>query len=309
MTDDRSMPLLSVVIPTADRSDLVVRAVNSILSSANENVEVVVVDDASTDDTVVRLKAFEDDRLKIVELRSRSGANTARNAGADQSRAPLIAFLDSDDVFEAGRPDRLIHLFQSNPDLDAVMDEFKVWTGNRMRLAGQPNGVWRGGQLTMLLVAHAVPLTNSALTLRRSVFEAVGGFDIAFNRQQDRDLLLRVAQSYSIAFGTGQDVAKYQIVRSMSRKHDGYIEAFDRLVGNHPAFLSLQLRDLVGYLTVRGILKAAAQCNFGAAWREIRALRRAEHLPLGLFQSLACYPAGRRFRKSTRRLAKEPQAT
>jgi glycosyltransferase involved in cell wall biosynthesis len=309
LTNQEATPSLSVVIPTANRAKLVVRAVESVLSAAGSDVEVVVADDASTDDTVDCLKGLQDPRLHIVELPQRSGANTARNAGAQASRAPLLAFLDSDDVFEPGRSERLIRLFAETPDLDAVMDDFKVWTGDRVRLAGQPGGVWRGDRLTLLLIAHAVPLTNSALTIRRSVFDEVGGFDVAFNRQQDRDILLRVARSHAVACGTGQDVAKYQIVRSMSRNHDGYIEAFDMLVGNHPAFLSPEFRDLVGYLTARGIVKAIAQGDLPAAWREMRALRQARHLPFGFIGALVRYPAGRRFRRATRQSAKAVPTT
>jgi len=303
MTVDRLKPALSVIIPTADRAELVTRAVASVLSAREASVEIIVVDDASTDATVERLNQISDPRVRILELEHRSGANTARNKGAEASRAPLLAFLDSDDVFEPGRPNRLIQLFHDKPDLDAAMDDFTVWTGDRARLAGQPGGIWRGEPLTLLLVAHAVPLTNSALTMRREVFNAVGGFDVAFNRQQDRDLLLRVARSHVVAFGTGQDVAKHQIVRSMSRKHDGYIEAFDMLVGNHPTFMSPDLRDLVGYLTVRGIVKAVSQGNFAAAWREGKKLRHAQNLPLGLFSALLRYPSGRKVRGVMRQSA------
>ncbi|MEM7446278.1 MAG: glycosyltransferase family A protein [Pseudomonadota bacterium] len=307
MTSENTDPRISVVIPTADRAELVVRAVESVLSDAGPDVEVIAVDDASIDDTLARLRALDDDRLRIIPLEKRSGANIARNTGAGEARAPLLAFLDSDDLFEAGRTARLIELFSTQPDLDAVMDDFTVWTGDRSELAGQPSGVWRGEQLTMLLIAHAAPLTNSALTLRRSVFDAVGGFDVTFKRQQDRDLLLRIARDHAIAFGTGKDVAKHQIVRSMSRNHDGYIAALDKLVGHHQAFLAAELRDLMGYLIARGILKAMVQGDLGAAWREWRALRQADNLPMGLFASLARYQAGRRFRRETTRRAKADQ--
>lgn len=297
------VPAISVVIPTADRADLVLRAVSSVLSEPGADVEIVVVDDASTDDTVARLQALADDRLRVMTLPHRSGANTARNTGAAAARAPLLAFLDSDDVFEPGRPARLVGLFEARADIDAAMDGFTVVTGDRKEPAEQPKGVWRGDQLTRLLIAHAVHLTNSALTIRRQVFDAVGGFDVSFNRQQDRDLLLRVARDHAVALGMGHDVTKYQIVRSMSRKHDGYIAALDKLVGSHPAFLAPELQDLLGYLTVRGMIKALSQGDVAAAWRERRALARARNLPMGTLAALMRYAAGRSFRRATRRAA------
>lgn len=295
------VPAISIVIPTADRAALVMRAVSSVLEGAGDDVEVVVVDDASTDDTVARLKGLADRRLEIVELPERSGANVARNEGAAAARAPLIAFLDSDDEFAAGRPARLVELFRARPKVDAVLDDFTVWTGDKSESARQPKGVWSGDRLTALLVAHAVPLTNSALAIRRSAFEAVGGFDVAFRRQQDRDLLLRLAGDHQVALGTGQDVAKHQIVRSMSRSNDGYIAALDLLVGRHPAFLAPEVRDLLGYLIARGIVKSLAQRDIAAARREWRVLKHAVSLPMGGVAALMRYGAGRRYRRAVRR--------
>lgn len=294
-------PAISVVIPTADRADLVMRAVSSVLTGAGDDVEVVVVDDASTDDTVARLKGLADARLEIVELPERSGANVARNTGAAASHAPLIAFLDSDDAFAAGRCARLVELFRARPEVDAVLDDFTVWTGGKSESARQPKGTWTGDRLTALLVAHALPLTNSALAIRRSAFEAVGGFDVAFRRQQDRDLLLRLAGDHQVALGTGQDVAKHQIVRSMSRSNDGYIAALDLLVGRHPAFLAPDVRDLLGYLIARGIVKSLAQRDIAAAGREWRVLKHAGNLPMGGVAALMRYGAGRRHRRTVRR--------
>lgn len=294
-------PAISVIIPTADRADLVIRAVSSVLEGAGGDVEVMVVDDASTDDTVARLKAVADSRLAIVELPERSGANVARNTGAAASHAPLIAFLDSDDEFEAGRPARLVELFGARPEVDAALDDFTVWTGGKSETAWQPKGLWTGDRLTALLVAHALPLTNSALAVRRTAFDAVGGFDVAFRRQQDRDLLLRLARDHRVALGTGQDVAKHQIVRSMSRRNDGYIASLDMLVGRHPAFLAPEVRDLLGYLIARGIVKALAQRDIAGARREWHVLRHASNLPMGGMAALMRYAAGRRHRRAVRR--------
>src|ERR1700754_3722880 len=92
-------PLVSVVVPTYNRANLIGRTVASVLSQTDSNVEVVVVDDGSTDATKETLaRAFGDDaRVRYLHKRN-GGAASARNAGLDAARGEYIALLDSDDT-------------------------------------------------------------------------------------------------------------------------------------------------------------------------------------------------------------------
>lgn len=90
---------LSVVVPTYNRAHVIGAAVESLLRQDMREVEVIVVDDGSTDDTISVLAAIDDSRLRVMEA-DHLGANAARHAGVAASRAPLISFLDSDDVVE-----------------------------------------------------------------------------------------------------------------------------------------------------------------------------------------------------------------
>lgn len=91
--------LVSVIIPTFNRAARAVSAIQSVLNQTHQNCEILVVDDASTDDTVSRLQTIHDPRLNILSNTRKKGPSGARNTGMLQARGEYIAFLDSDDLF------------------------------------------------------------------------------------------------------------------------------------------------------------------------------------------------------------------
>lgn len=101
MGSDNPQPTLSVVIPVHNRPTAVCEAVRSVLAEAGDDVEVVVVDDGSTDDTVAAVEALADSRVRVVSIPA-SGVSVARNEGVAAARADFVAFLDSDDLALTG---------------------------------------------------------------------------------------------------------------------------------------------------------------------------------------------------------------
>ncbi len=294
-------PALAVVTPTFNRARAVGRAIASVLRSPRQDIELVVVDDGSTDDTPRVLSGVRDPRFRAIRLERRSNANVARNAGIAATRAPVVAFLDSDDEFLPGRCDRLIEFFTREPAVDAVLDSFVVGGTAEPQFARQP-AIRSGGQaLIRLLVSHTIPLTNSAIAVRRTALEAVGFFDATLARHQDRDLLLRLAEDHRLALGTGFDVVKNQSPDSFSRSLNNYVHALDELVERHPVFAEPDYSDILAYLSVRGIIAALVRGRLISAAREIRALSTAGHLPRGLSAALWRYNEGKRQRRQIRR--------
>src|SRR4051794_30963492 len=99
MTTTPGVPLVSVVIPTYNRADLLVGAVNSALGQSHPHIEVVIVDDGSKDDTKARVAAFDPSRVRFI-AKANGGASSARNVGLANARGEFIAFLDSDDSWD-----------------------------------------------------------------------------------------------------------------------------------------------------------------------------------------------------------------
>lgn len=288
-------PRLAVVVPARNRRESLPRTLASVLGSLRMDIELVVIDDGSADGIDSYLASLDDVRLKWRRVPVPAGANKARNEGAALSTAPLIAFLDSDDAFRPGRLDRLISFFDENPDIDCSIDGFSDISDSGERVHLLPRMTPDSEKLRQLLLCHCIPLTNSTVTVRRTAFDAIGGYDPDLRRHQDRELLLRLARRHRIAFGTATDVLKYRSTNSISRNHAGYIKGLDDFVGRCPDYLSIGYRSILSYLTVRGTLKAVAQGHFGVALAELKAWRQANHLPGGL-HVLPGYFIGRRKR-------------
>ena len=293
-------PKLSIVIPTQNRRNVLARAVRSILDVPRPDIELLVVDDGSSDGSDADLAQWstQDKRLKWLSLQPAAGANKARNIGASLARSDLLAFLDADDAFLTGRIDRLVGFFDAHPEVDATIDGFVAIHWMQDRVHRLPNGYLTQECIRDLLLAHALPLTNSTLTVRRRAFNAVGGFDISLTRHQDRDILLRLATNHTVACGAATDVTKYRERSSMSHAFDGYVCGLDALVERHPELLASHHSDLLAYLTVRGTIKAIIQGAWPSAAREIMALRQAKNLPRGFLANLLRYRAGRRIRNA-----------
>jgi glycosyltransferase involved in cell wall biosynthesis len=116
-------PLLSAVIPTRNRAGMVCEAVESALCQRDGEVEVIVVDDASTDDTANVLARTFASRIRLVRLPERRGAGAARNAGVRLASGELVAFLDDDDLWLPGKLDAELHVFERFPDAEAVVSD------------------------------------------------------------------------------------------------------------------------------------------------------------------------------------------
>jgi len=291
---------LAVIIPTYNRAGSLERTIDSVLAAALPTVEITVVDDGSTDDTSSMLTRYEQEKIKIIRLPRREGGNHARNVGVTATSAPLLAFLDSDDAFNASRPARLIEFYHTNPEIDAVLDSFIVKRRGKERDAVQPVGCFDHNRLVSLLVTHAIPLTNSTISVRRAAFDAIGGYDRSLKRQQDRDFLLRLSANSRIYLGSGKDVLKTQSDDSISRQGPDSVSALAAIVARHPEFQAPEYHDLLRYLAVRGILKSFIAGDVINAYREIRALNNNDVLPRSFWECLRLYRRGKKVRTDAR---------
>jgi glycosyltransferase involved in cell wall biosynthesis len=118
-----TIPLLSVVIPTWNRAHVVCEAIDSAFSQRVGQVEVIVVDDGSTDDTANVVTRSFGSRLHLLRLPRRRGAGAARNAGARLASGELLAFLDSDDLWLPGKLDAELRALERFPEADAVVSD------------------------------------------------------------------------------------------------------------------------------------------------------------------------------------------
>ena len=205
---------VSVVIPTYNRAHTVVDAIRSVLVQSFGDLELIVVDDGSTDDTAARVGALADARLRYVRGRH-AGVSAARNLGVSRATGELVAFLDSDDLWHADKLTCEVAYLRRHPEVDAVFSDLEKRHGDRVypsfmrqtavfsrRLLGaaHPDGLVLEPREMRLCLLEEVPIKPSTLTMRRRAFAEVGGFDETWTSSEDWEFLLRLAQAHRFAY-------------------------------------------------------------------------------------------------------------
>jgi glycosyltransferase involved in cell wall biosynthesis len=192
-------PVVSVVIPCFNSLRYLPATVDSVLAQTHGDLEVVLVDDGGSDDLAGWVAGSDQERVRLVR-QDNAGPSAARNRGVAESRAELIAFLDSDDLWEPEFLERLL------PRLDdpAVGLVYSGW--DVIDADGRPNGratvsTWEGDVWERFVTRN--PVACSGVVLPRSVFVDVGGFEVNRDRfpidVEDWELWVRIAAAHRVA--------------------------------------------------------------------------------------------------------------
>src|SRR4029077_8273054 len=204
-------PLVSAVVPTHNRATLLEGALQSIVDQEYESIEVIVVDNASADDTggvVERFSRVFEERgafLKYKRLDINSGPAAARNAGVAVATGSFLAFLDSDDLWHPRFLTATMGLLTMYPDCAVAftgamrVDEDKHALGLlEHRLPPSPEaGVLHA---PFELMARQMPFRTSCTLVRRTAFDEVGGFDETLLVSEDWDLWWRLGKQFDFAY-------------------------------------------------------------------------------------------------------------
>lgn len=188
--------LVSCIITTYNRSDLLSRAISSVLNQTYKSLECIVVDDASTDSTSEVIKDFSDSRLIYIRHKENKHLSAARNTGIRNSRGNLVAFLDDDDKWLPEKLEKQVKcISNSSPQVGLVYCWFDIYKSTEMVEIRHPQ--LRGYIFDDLLVSQ--PLGNgSTLLVKRNVIDQIGLFDETLRRGIDGDFIRRVGQYYEI---------------------------------------------------------------------------------------------------------------
>ena len=195
-------PTISVIIPTHNRSDLLPRAMKSVFAQTFQDWEMIVVDDASTDDTEDVVRSFRDERVRYVRLERNSGPSCARNVGISNARARYLAFLDSDDECLPDKLEVQLRRFETNPHslprLGAVVGRRRVQGGRSASAPSQRLRPLRGDVRRAVFGAgRLIGHWNSdwpTMLVRRECLQKIGGFDEQLHASEWWDLCARLSQ-------------------------------------------------------------------------------------------------------------------
>lgn len=192
----RSDGLVSVILPTYDRAALLPRSIGSVLAQSDGDLELIVVDDGSEDETAAVVAGFADPRVRYVKLPQNRGLPAARNAGLAQARGDYVAFQDSDDEWHGEKLARQRRALAAHPEAAIVYsDMHRVCADGRVlyhrsptivrgRLIDPDTRYWQGYMLAM-----------QPVLMRRECLEDLR-FDERLIRFEDLDLHLRLARRY-----------------------------------------------------------------------------------------------------------------
>ena len=187
-------PQVSVIIPTYNRAAMVTEAVKSVLTQEMTDFELIVIDDGSTDKTGKRLSGFGS-RLKYYQQEN-AGVSAARNCGLALSTAPLVAFLDSDDLWLPAKLRVQYNYMTEHPEVYICQTEEVWWRNSRQvnpkKHHRKPSGDIFRRSLNLCLVSP------SAVMMRRELFEKVGYFDEDLPAAEDYDMWLRVSVDHTV---------------------------------------------------------------------------------------------------------------
>lgn len=194
MAKNPKKPLVSVIIPTYNRSGMVQEAIDSVLDQDFTDYELIVVDDGSGDNTPTILAGYG--RAITVHHQSNRGVSAARNHGIAAASGQLIAFLDSDDLWLPRKLATQVKFFKDHPD--AVINQTQErWIRNGVRV----NPRQRHHKFSGMIFEHSLALclvSPSAVMLKKSLFDDVGGFDEQLPACEDYDLWLRISCRYPV---------------------------------------------------------------------------------------------------------------
>lgn len=195
----QAMPQVSVIILTRNRPQFLVKAINSVLNQTFTDFEIIIVDDASTDETPQVIKSFEDKRIKSIRNNINRGAAGSRNEGLKIVKGEYVAFLDDDDEWLPQKLELQIRVLgKENRELGVVYTGYYKWdldTGNAISSIIPQ----KKGKVSEDLFAQNW-IGNSTVLVKHACFQDVGEYDENLPIGEDHDMWIRIAKKYEFDY-------------------------------------------------------------------------------------------------------------
>lgn len=256
------MEKVSVIIPTYNREKTILRAVQSVLDQTYTNLEVLVIDDGSTDGTAEIVKGIGDDRVKYVVLEQNGGQSMARNIGVEMAEGEWIAFQDSDDCWHNNKLETQIEYIKENPQFSLVycmsMNYFQ--SGATLVVPAAPLPEVMEGKMIFTLLRRNV-IDTPTMFMRKECFLNVGGFDTAYKALEDWEFVLRFAKEYEIGYIPEVLMDSYMLNDGVSSNIGAYYEGRCRMLGQYKAdmiqegILEQIMQDILMHAQSDGVLE------------------------------------------------------
>ena len=297
--------LVSVVIPNYNCGGFLPAALGSVFAQTYPEIEVLVVDDGSTDDSLRVLERYAG-RVRVLR-QANAGVSAARNHGIRESRGALIAFLDADDLWDREKLAKQVPLF-ANPSVGLVYCAVEYIDEAGRSLGTNHTG--RSGRVLRsiaLLQGTVVLAGGSTAVVRRECFDRVGGFDLELSTAADWDMWRRVACHYEVDL-VREPLMKYRLRPSSMHRNVAVFE-HDMLHGFAKMFADPDARDIHGlrrraYATLF-LMLSGSHLRAGNWARSLQYAARS----IATWPPTAAYIAGLPLRRFRRRVLRRREET
>lgn len=187
------MVQVSVILPTYNRAAFIVEAIDSVLAQSFRDVELIVVDDGSTDDTPQRVEQISDPRLIYIRQPNR-GRSNARNHALGLAKGKYIAFLDSDDFYLPGKLELQVDFLENHPDIGMVYTSASCIDEHGDLLPFTYHASASGDIYEDIAFFQPVTITLPTVMVRREIIAEAGSFDTKMDRFEDTDMWRRISK-------------------------------------------------------------------------------------------------------------------
>lgn len=233
LTENKTNVLISIILPTYNRGYIIAKAIDSVISQTYKKWELIIVDDASTDDTRMVIGKYTDCRIKYIYNTENKGANYCRNLGVTLSRGKYISFLDSDNFWERDKIriqlEKIIH---TGDHVGLIFCRELVRNGPYKYFV--PDEEVELGKIKKTLCEKNIIDTNTVI-IKKECFDTVGGFDEKMPRLQDWEFFFRVINVYNYQVIYISDCLNSNIIQtdSISMDDKKYVDAMLYFLQKH----------------------------------------------------------------------------
>lgn len=268
--------MVSVIITTHNRRQLLERAVNSVLNQTYKDIDLVIVDDNSTDDTDDYLKNISSlENVQVIRLSGADsrGGNHARNVGIKAATGDYIAFLDDDDEWLPTKIEKQMAVFQDNSDVGMVYCghyyEYELIDTSRSEafVSGKMNG-----DLSLECFTKIICFTSSMI-VKASVLNEVGVFDEELNFWQETELNIRISNNTKVGY-VNEPLFVYRIIRSdknrLSNKYEQWWSAISYIEKKHKVLFDKLPEEIKKKWKILVYNDAASRCKNAGLKKEER---------------------------------------
>ncbi len=267
----KECPLISVILPTYNREKKITASIQSILEQTYKNIELIIVDDCSKDQSIEVIQEITDSRIRLIRNEKNEGPAKSRNIGVSYAKSEVIAFNDSDDIWHKDKLVKQMSYWREHPDKIMLYSRYNNYMGREVGVIPAyyyEKSKLEGDIFYSLLEGNKVG--TPTILMKKKVFEDLKGFDTNLKALEDWDLAIRVAHKGEIGFIEESLVNAYGEKEGINSNMDNLINAQIEIIAKNciNEKSKIHLKDSVIFLLER-IVKYTRQADRGSYEKRI----------------------------------------